>query len=80
MTSALATPDPGPAPATPVHDGRPLAQHRQFIVPPLSFQLVATGVYRSGYPLPINFPMLERLGLKTIMSPIPPLSVHCGHN
>ncbi|RPB14296.1 hypothetical protein P167DRAFT_543840 [Morchella conica CCBAS932] len=40
---------------------------KQFIVPPLSFQLVATGVYRSGYPLEINFPMLERLCLKTII-------------
>ncbi|RPA89603.1 protein-tyrosine phosphatase [Choiromyces venosus 120613-1] len=37
------------------------------IVPPLSFQLVVTGVYRSGYPLQINYPMLERLNLKTII-------------
>ncbi|KAL0636360.1 hypothetical protein Q9L58_004707 [Maublancomyces gigas] len=67
MASVLATPVSVPVPATPVYDVPPLAQHRQFIVPPLSFQLVATGVYRSGYPLPINFPMLERLGLKTII-------------
>lgn len=37
------------------------------LVPPLSFQLAATGVYRSGYPLEINFPMLSRLRLKTVM-------------
>ncbi|KAL7274424.1 hypothetical protein RUND412_002669 [Rhizina undulata] len=37
------------------------------IIPPLSFQLVATGVYRSGYPLEFNYPMLERLGLRSVI-------------
>ncbi|CAN6608310.1 tyrosine-protein phosphatase-like protein Oca2p [Trichomonascus vanleenenianus] len=36
-------------------------------VPPLNFALVAEGVYRSGHPLPINYPFLESLELKTII-------------
>lgn len=36
-------------------------------VPPLNFSLVEDGIYRSGFPMPINYPFLERLKLKTII-------------
>lgn len=36
-------------------------------VPPLSFSLVEDGIYRSGFPMPISFPFLEQLKLKTII-------------
>ena len=36
-------------------------------VPPLNFSLVEDGIYRSGFPMPINYPFLERLELKTII-------------
>ncbi|KAK9481295.1 protein-tyrosine phosphatase [Lipomyces japonicus] len=39
----------------------------KLMVPPLNFAMVASGVYRSGHPLPINFPFLEKLKLKTII-------------
>ncbi|KAI9866567.1 MAG: hypothetical protein M1813_001119 [Trichoglossum hirsutum] len=37
------------------------------LVPPLGFAMVVRGVYRSGHPLEINFPMLEKLKLRTIV-------------
>ncbi|KAI9684092.1 MAG: hypothetical protein M1829_003362 [Trizodia sp. TS-e1964] len=37
------------------------------LVPPLSFAMVSPGLYRSGHPLEINFPMLENLHLRTIV-------------
>lgn len=36
-------------------------------VPPLNFSLVEDGIYRSGFPMPINYPFLKQLGLKTII-------------
>lgn len=36
-------------------------------VPPLNFSLVEDGIYRSGFPMPINYPFLERLEFKTII-------------
>ncbi|KAK6342641.1 hypothetical protein TWF718_008035 [Orbilia javanica] len=36
-------------------------------IPPLSFALVSTGVYRSGCPMPLNFPFLSKLRLKSII-------------
>lgn len=36
-------------------------------VPPLNFSLVEDGIYRSGFPMPINYPFLEQLGIKTII-------------
>ncbi|EWC45273.1 hypothetical protein DRE_06000 [Drechslerella stenobrocha 248] len=36
-------------------------------IPPLSFALVSPGVYRSGCPMPLNFPFLARLRLKSII-------------
>ncbi|KAF3905569.1 hypothetical protein AA313_de0206540 [Arthrobotrys entomopaga] len=37
------------------------------LIPPLSFAIVSTGVYRSGCPMPLNFPFLTKLGLKSII-------------
>lgn len=36
-------------------------------VPPLNFSLVEDGIYRSGFPMPVNRPFLEQLNLKTII-------------
>ncbi|KAK6197513.1 tyrosine phosphatase family-domain-containing protein [Scheffersomyces amazonensis] len=36
-------------------------------VPPLNFSLVEDQIYRSGFPMPINYPFLKQLGLKTII-------------
>ncbi|KAF3939909.1 hypothetical protein ABW19_dt0201645 [Dactylella cylindrospora] len=36
-------------------------------IPPLSFALVSPGVYRSGCPMPLNFPFLSKLHLKSII-------------
>ncbi|KAE8225392.1 hypothetical protein CF319_g1844 [Tilletia indica] len=37
------------------------------VVPPLNFDVVAAGVYRSGHPNERNFDFMERLGLRSIM-------------
>ncbi|KAK6541243.1 hypothetical protein TWF694_008609 [Orbilia ellipsospora] len=37
------------------------------LIPPLSFAIVSTGVYRSGCPMPLNFPFLTKLHLKSII-------------
>ena len=34
------------------------------LVPPLNFSLVENGIYRSGFPMPINYPFLKQLRLK----------------
>ncbi|KOS13727.1 protein tyrosine phosphatase [Malassezia pachydermatis] len=39
----------------------------EVIVPPLNFDMVAPGVYRSGHPNERNFSFLKRLNLKSIM-------------
>ncbi|PSK39127.1 hypothetical protein C7M61_002440 [Candidozyma pseudohaemuli] len=36
-------------------------------VPPLNFSLVEDGIYRSGFPMPINYPFMQQLKLKTII-------------
>jgi tyrosine-protein phosphatase-like protein OCA2 len=36
-------------------------------VPPLNFALVEDSIYRSGHPVPINFPFLKTLGLRTVI-------------
>lgn len=36
-------------------------------VPPLNFSLVEEGIYRSGHPVPVNFPFLKKLNLKTVI-------------
>ncbi|KAI9812405.1 MAG: hypothetical protein M1827_004636 [Pycnora praestabilis] len=48
-------------------DSEPLPPRPLPLIPPLSFAMVTPGVYRSGHPLEINFPMLEKLKLKTIV-------------
>lgn len=40
---------------------------RPHYVPPLNFSLVEDGIYRSGFPMPANYPFLDRLKLKTII-------------
>ncbi|EGW32773.1 tyrosine phosphatase [Spathaspora passalidarum NRRL Y-27907] len=37
------------------------------LVPPLNFSLVEDTIYRSGFPMPINYPFLNTLKLKTII-------------
>lgn len=44
-----------------------MEHRRPEYVPPLNFALVEDGIYRSGFPMPINYPILERLKLKTIL-------------
>ncbi len=36
-------------------------------IPPLNFSAVEEDLYRSGLPNELNFPFLERLGLKKII-------------
>ncbi len=38
------------------------------LVPPFAWAMVVPGVYRSGYPMPLNYPFLERIGLRCIVS------------
>lgn len=47
-----------------------LVNHRynsEIYVPPLNFALVEHSIYRSGFPMPKNYPFLKQLGLKTII-------------
>lgn len=44
---------------------------RKTLIPPLRFAIVETNVYRGSYPRPVNFPFLESLRLKTILSLTP---------
>mmetsp|Transcript_22552 Transcript_22552/g.29518 ORF Transcript_22552/g.29518 Transcript_22552/m.29518 type:complete len:310 (-) Transcript_22552:7-936(-) len=37
------------------------------LIPPLNFAMVCPGVYRSGYPVPMNFCFLKQKSLKTIL-------------
>ncbi|KAL7750604.1 tyrosine-protein phosphatase required for protection against superoxide stress (By similarity) [Sorochytrium milnesiophthora] len=39
----------------------------QHFIPPLNFGLVEDDLYRAGQPNDLNFPFLEKLGLKTIV-------------
>ncbi|KAG2732937.1 hypothetical protein G9P44_003927 [Scheffersomyces stipitis] len=41
--------------------------HKPQYVPPLNFALVEDKIYRSGFPMPINYPFLKQLKLKTII-------------
>ncbi len=41
---------------------------RCVLVPPFAWAMVVPGVYRSGYPMPLNYPFLERIGLRCIVS------------
>lgn len=42
-------------------------QPKPQFVPPLNFSLVEDSIYRSGFPMPINYPFLQQLGIKTII-------------
>ncbi|KAK9470845.1 tyrosine phosphatase family-domain-containing protein [Dipodascopsis tothii] len=39
----------------------------KLLVPPLNCSMVASGVWRSGHPLPLNFAFLDKLALRTII-------------
>jgi tyrosine-protein phosphatase OCA1 len=39
----------------------------QYFIPPINFGLVENKLYRSGQPNELNFPFLEKLGLKSIV-------------
>ncbi|KAI9176169.1 tyrosine-protein phosphatase required for protection against superoxide stress (By similarity) [Blastocladiella emersonii ATCC 22665] len=39
----------------------------QYFIPPLNFGMIEDDLYRSGQPNELNFPFLEKLGLKTIV-------------
>ncbi|EPS71810.1 hypothetical protein M569_02950 [Genlisea aurea] len=39
----------------------------RLFVPPLNFSMVDSGIYRSGFPQPQNFPFLKTLGLQSII-------------
>ncbi|KAJ3146611.1 tyrosine-protein phosphatase required for protection against superoxide stress (By similarity) [Geranomyces variabilis] len=41
--------------------------HSQHYIPPLNFGLVEENLYRSGQPNDLNFPFLEKLGLRTVV-------------
>lgn len=74
MTAEIATSESGTVAET--VDGDPWAECSTFrktllarpnYVPPLNFSLVEDGIYRSGFPMPVNYPFLDRLKLKTII-------------
>ncbi|KAJ1513549.1 tyrosine-protein phosphatase required for protection against superoxide stress (By similarity) [Coelomomyces lativittatus] len=39
----------------------------QYFIPPLNFGMIDEDLYRSGHPNELNFPFLEKLGLKTVV-------------
>lgn len=47
--------------------GGDISALQTLIVPPLNFDMVAGGVYRSGHPNERNYGFMRRLGLKSIM-------------
>lgn len=51
----------------PKHRMQAVAVPRADLVPPLNFSLVEDGIYRSGFPMPINYPFLRQLKIKTII-------------
>ena len=62
-----------------------LPNPRKVFIPPLRFAIVEKNVYRGSYPRPLNFPFLETLGLKTVLSltPVPltaPVQEWCTAN
>ena len=46
---------------------------RAKVQPPLNFSTVAPGLHRSGFPIPLNFPFLRDLNLKSILCLSPKL-------
>ncbi|CEH17169.1 protein tyrosine phosphatase [Ceraceosorus bombacis] len=57
----------GLAAAAPVGATLDIWAAQALVVPPLNFDMVVPGVYRSGHPNERNFEFMRRLGLKSIM-------------
>ena len=38
------------------------------LVPPMNFSMIHNGLYRSGFPVDVNFPFISRLRLHTILN------------
>lgn len=48
---------------------KPMIENIQpLLIPPQNFAMVAKGIYRSGYPNSKNYPFLQKLGLKSLLS------------
>lgn len=41
--------------------------HSQHLIPPMNFGVLEKDLYRCGQPNELNFPFMEKLGLKTIV-------------
>lgn len=44
-----------------------LSTYDKTLIPPLNFSMVASGVYRSGFPNRKNHAFLQQLGLKSVL-------------
>jgi len=44
-----------------------VVEEEEVMIPPLNFEMVSRGIYRSGYPNKRNFPFLNKLGLRSIV-------------
>lgn len=69
VTTDLATNSPRGQSLATTQDEQPEANQmvRPMYVPPLNFSLVEDGIYRSGFPMPINYPFMKRIEFKTII-------------
>lgn len=52
---------------TAVDDDDDKMDGEDLLVPPLNFAMVDNGIFRSGFPEPVNFSFLQTLGLRSIM-------------
>ena len=52
---------------TPIAHPLGLTHHYIMLVPPPNFGMVEESLYRSGQPDQLNFPFLEKLGLKSVI-------------
>lgn len=44
-----------------------IGENRDFYIPMINFDMVESGLYRSGFPVERNRPFLKSLGIKTIL-------------
>ncbi|POM70911.1 Tyrosine phosphatase [Phytophthora palmivora] len=44
-----------------------MSTYEKTLIPPLNFSMVASGVYRSGFPNRKNHAFLQQLGLKSVL-------------
>lgn len=44
-----------------------MSTYEKTLIPPLNFSMVASGVYRSGFPNRKNHSFLQQLGLKSVL-------------